>query len=162
MCTNYWRLGSLGELLTSNGFCAVVNDLWVSHCTFKDVLFRIDTRLEFPHGTLLRYEHKSTVKELIKELVVSFLHPLDHSYRTGSFDPTQKLQSHLFISISFRQTKKKTEYSPLRRNEPRDLNPKQVGNPTSGGRRMPKQVTKMILMTKLNLRRRRSQVRHQR
>ncbi|KAF9647204.1 hypothetical protein BDM02DRAFT_3270450 [Thelephora ganbajun] len=41
----------------------------LDHLTFKDVLLRIDTRLELPRGTLLRYEHKSTVKELIKGLV---------------------------------------------------------------------------------------------
>ena len=43
-----------------------------SHCTFKDVLLRVDARLEFPRGTLLRCEHKRTVKERIKELLVSF------------------------------------------------------------------------------------------
>jgi outer membrane biosynthesis protein TonB len=43
-----------------------------SKCTFKDVLFRVDARLEFPRGTLLRCEHKGTVKGLIKELLVSF------------------------------------------------------------------------------------------
>ena len=54
---------------------AVVNELRIlaSDCSFKDVLFRVDTRLELPRGTLLEYEHKSTVKELIKGLVVSVL-----------------------------------------------------------------------------------------
>ena len=52
-----------------------MNELKVpdSECTFKDVMFRVDTRLELPRGTLLGYEHKGAVKELIKGLVVSSL-----------------------------------------------------------------------------------------
>jgi hypothetical protein len=43
----------------------------VRDCTFKDVLFRVDARLEFPPGTLLQYEHKNAVKQRVKDLLVS-------------------------------------------------------------------------------------------
>lgn len=39
-------------------------------------MLRVDTRLDLPRGTLLRYEHKSTVKQLVKGLVVSSLLPV--------------------------------------------------------------------------------------
>jgi hypothetical protein len=41
------------------------------NCTFKDVLFRVDARLELPRGTLLEHEHKRIVKKRIKGLLVS-------------------------------------------------------------------------------------------
>ena len=73
LCRNYWRLANSGESLTCDGRTAA-NGLmvWASDCTFKDVLFRVDARLELPRGTLLGYEHKNAVKELTKALVVSF------------------------------------------------------------------------------------------
>ena len=64
----------MSSLVGGHYICASGNDPGgvASDCTFKDVLFRVDARLEFPRGTLLRYEHKNTVKERIKVLLVSF------------------------------------------------------------------------------------------
>ena len=45
--------------------------MYVRQSTFKDVLFRVDARLDFPRGTLIRCEHKSTVKKRISGLLVS-------------------------------------------------------------------------------------------
>ena len=50
-------------------------------------MLRVDTRLDLPRGTLLRYEHKSTVKELVKGLVVSLFFPFRSLLRPPRFEP---------------------------------------------------------------------------
>lgn len=83
-----WRLESSGESLgvhcRTTGSDALV---WTSQSTFKDVLFRVDGRLDLPRGTLIQYEHKGSVKERIKELLVSIPVPLDHSIPFASVLP---------------------------------------------------------------------------
>jgi len=160
LCKNSWRLGSLGEFLIGGRACVAVNDVrvWTSQCTFRDVLFRIDARLELPRGTLLRHEHKSTVKGRIKDLLVSFVSsrsPIANSRPLGP--KNSKLTSS--ISISSKQNKRTSRHPLLRRNEPPDM--KRVRNPISEGKQIPKQVTKRILITRMNPRRRRSRARRQ-
>ena len=120
-------------------------------------MFRVDARLEFPPGTLLQYEHKNAVKQRIKDLLVSPLSARSPVPFWAARPPIQPKNLKLKLTsptpISNKQTNRISKYPPLRRNDPRKLNPEHARNPTNEER--PKRVTKRVPTANLNSKRQR-------